>query len=145
DGIEIKLLHADRTEATFGETGEIALRGKYIAPAFWTGSKIEQYGLDDDGWFRTGDLGRCDSDGVFEHLGRKDDQLKLRGQWVSIGEIEGALMRIDGVREAAVVVRQQPGNQEKIVGFVSSNNGILPAWELRSALAVQLPAHALPH
>src|SRR5207244_6952151 len=37
DGVEIKLLHPDGTEATSGETGEIALRGKYIAPAFWTG------------------------------------------------------------------------------------------------------------
>src|SRR2546430_4619982 len=83
DGIEIRLLRADRTEATSGETSEIALRGKYIAPAFWTGSKVEQYGLDDDGWFRTAELGRRNSYGIFEHLGRRDDQLKLRGQWIS--------------------------------------------------------------
>src|SRR5205807_3337695 len=136
DGIEIKLLHADRTEATFGETGEIALRGKYIAPAFWTGSKIEQYGLDDDGWFRTGDLGRCDADGIFEHLGRKDDQLKLRGHWISVAEIEAALMQMPAVREAAVVA-----TRKRINAFVSTNNGHLAPEEMRSALQQRLPAH----
>jgi acyl-coenzyme A synthetase/AMP-(fatty) acid ligase/thioesterase domain-containing protein/acyl carrier protein len=145
DGIEIKLLHADRTEATSGETGEIALRGKYIAPTFWTGSNVEQYGLDNDGWFRTGDLGRCSSDGVFEHLGRKDDQLKLRGQWISLAEIEAALMDVPGVRGAAVLATERDADTKNIIAFVSWTNGELTEQELRSALQRRLPVYSLPH
>src|SRR5256886_1146593 len=144
DGIEIELLHADRTEATSGETGEIALRGKYIAPAFWTGSHVEQYGLDDDGWFRTGDLGRCDSDGIFEHLGRRDDQLKLRGQWISVAEIEAALMEVPGVRDAAVLATERDADSKNIIAFVSWTNGELTEQELRSALQRRLPVYTLP-
>ena len=144
DGIEIKLLHPDRTEATSGETGEIALRGKYIAPAFWTGSNVEQYGLDDDGWFRTGDLGRCDPDGIFEHLGRRDDQLKLRGQWISVAEIEAALMEVTGVRNAAALATERDADTKNIIAFVSWNNGELTEQEVRSALQRRLPVYSLP-
>ena len=144
NGIEIKLLHPDGTDATSGEIGEIALRGKYIAPAFWTGSDVEQYGLDDDGWFRTGDLGRCDLDGIFEHLGRKDDQLKLRGQWISVAEIEAALMDVPGVRNAAVLATERDTNAKNIVAFVSWTNGELTEQELRSALQRRLPVYSLP-
>ena len=144
NGIEIKLLHPDGTDATSGEIGEIALRGKYIAPAFWTGSDVEQYGLDDDGWFRTGDLGRCDLDGIFEHFGRKDDQLKLRGQWISVAEIEAALMDVPGVRNAAVLATERDTNAKNIVAFVSWTNGELTEQELRSALQRRLPVYSLP-
>lgn len=144
DGIEIKLLRADRTETTSGETGEIALRGKYIAPAFWTGSNVEQYGLDDEGWFRTGDLGRCDSNGIFEHLGRRDDQLKLRGQWISVAEIEAALMEVPGVRDAAVLATERDAEAKSIIAFVSWTNGELTEQELRSALQRRLPVYSLP-
>ena len=144
DGIEIKLLNADKTEATSGETAEIALRGKYIAPAFWTGSNVEQYGLDDDGWFRTGDLGRCDPDGIFEHLGRRDDQLKLRGQWISVAEIEAALMEVPGVRNAAALATERDADTKNIIAFASWNNGELTEQEVRSALQRRLPVYSLP-
>src|SRR5439155_22056473 len=141
---EIKLLRADRAQATSGETGEIALRGKYIAPAFWTGSKVEQYGLDADAWFRTGDLGRCDPDGIFAHLGRRDDKLKFRGQWISGAEIEAALMEVPGVRDAAVLATERDADAKSIIAFVSWTNGELTEPELRSALQQRLPVYSLP-
>jgi acyl-coenzyme A synthetase/AMP-(fatty) acid ligase/thioesterase domain-containing protein/acyl carrier protein len=145
EGIEIKLLAADGSEAAAGETGEIALRGKYVAPGFWTGSEVRPNAAQVDGWFRTGDLGRRNSEGFFEHLGRKDDQLKLRGQWVSVGEIEAALMQISGVREAAVTATEHAGTEKGITAFVTWKNGALPQRELRSALRHSLPPHSVPH
>jgi acyl-coenzyme A synthetase/AMP-(fatty) acid ligase len=56
-----------------------------------------------DGWVRTGDLYRCDDDGYWFHMGRSDDCFKSSGQWVSPVEVEGALLRHDGVARAAVV------------------------------------------
>jgi acyl-coenzyme A synthetase/AMP-(fatty) acid ligase/thioesterase domain-containing protein/acyl carrier protein len=143
EGIEMTLFAANDTQASYGETGEIALRGKYVAPGFWTGRNVQSDGTDPDGWFRTGDLGRRDSNGIFEHLGRKDDQLKLRGQWISLAEIEAALMQIPDVREAAVVTTGAA--DKKIIAFVSWSNGELPEQELRSALQERLPPYSLPH
>ncbi|HXP34129.1 MAG TPA: non-ribosomal peptide synthetase [Chthoniobacterales bacterium] len=143
EGIEMTIFAANGTEASCGETGEIALRGKYVAPGFWTGRNVQSDGPDRDGWFRTGDLGRRDSNGIFEHLGRKDDQLKLSGQWISVAEIEAALMQIPDVREAAVVTTGAA--DKKIIAFISWSNGELPEQELRLALQERLPLYSLPH
>lgn len=56
-----------------------------------------------DGWVRTGDLYRCDSDGYWYHMGRSDDCFKSSGRWVSPVEVESALLRHAGVARAAVV------------------------------------------
>jgi benzoate-CoA ligase len=56
-----------------------------------------------DGWVRTGDLYRRESDGYWFHMGRSDDCFKSSGQWVSPVEVEGVLLRHAGVSRAAVV------------------------------------------
>lgn len=143
-GIEIKLLDAEGCEVATGETGEIALRGKHVTPAFWTGRAVQAYGVQRDGWFRTGDLGRRNRGSLIEHLGRKDDQLKQRGHWVSLAEIEAALMQMPGAREAAVVPVDQSGQQKSIAAFVSWNEAATSARALRSALRKKLPPHSVP-
>src|SRR5947207_6952103 len=115
-----------------------------MSTSYWTGNKVEHYGLDRDGWFRTEDLGRQDADGVLEHLGRKDDQLKLRGQWISVAEIEAALMEVSGVRDAAVLATERDADSKNIIAFVSWTNGELTEQELRSALQRRLPVYTLP-
>ncbi len=144
-GVEVKLLGAGGDKVATNETGEIALRGRFVAPGFWSGNEVRAHSLDSDGWFRTRDLARRNSDGLFEHLGRLDDQLKMRGQWISIAEIEAALTQIPGVREAAVVTRERADEEKEIVAFVSSNNGARPERELRSELKQTLPDWSLPH
>jgi len=145
DGVEMKLLDPDGTEVTPGKAGEIALRGKYLAPGFWTGDRVQRCTVHERDWFRTGDLGRCGSDGLLEHLGRKDDQLKLHGQWIRIAEIEAALMQTPGVGQAAVVTTGQVAAEKRIIAFVSWKNGGTRERDLRSALRLQLPAYSLPH
>jgi acyl-CoA synthetase (AMP-forming)/AMP-acid ligase II len=56
----------------------------------------------DDGWYRTGDLGRLDDDGYLWYLGRIDDMFKVKGATVYPSEVEAALRSIDGVRHAHV-------------------------------------------
>ena len=145
EGIEIKLLDDDRGEVVAGEIGEIVVRGKQVSPAYWTGSAVQQHGLDRDGWFRTGDLGCCNSQGFLEYFGRKDGQLKLRGQWINIAEVEAALARIPSVRDAAVVSVDTARQTEKIAAFVSWSQRPLPEQELRRALGQQLPSYSVPN
>ena len=145
EGIEIKLLEGDGDEVVSGEIGEIVVRGKQVSPAYWTGSAVQQHGLDRDGWFHTGDLGRRNSEGFLEYLGRKDSQLKVRGQWINIAEVEAALTHMPGVRDAAVVSVDTTRQTKKIAAFVSWIERPLPEQELRRALRQQLPSFSMPN
>src|SRR5256714_4482076 len=69
-GIELELLDNEGVEVAGSAVGEIALRGKFVAPGFWTGSEVKRQTFDQNGWFRTGDLGRRTPEGI-QHLGRK--------------------------------------------------------------------------
>ena len=92
--------------------------------------------------YRTGDLARRRPDGALEYLGRIDHQVKLRGVRIELGEIESALLRHPGVREAAVVVREDRGIR-RLVGYVAPA-GIATADELRRFLLARLPEVMVP-
>src|SRR6476646_4116337 len=144
EGVEIKLLNDGDPEVGSGEAGEILLRGNHIAPAFWTGKDVKRFGLGTDGWFRTGDLGRKNDSDLLEHLGRKDNQLKRRGQWVSLVEVETALLQFEGVLEAVAIAVEQKDGENVVAAFLCWEDTPLAEQELRRCLMEKLPAHALP-
>jgi amino acid adenylation domain-containing protein len=95
--------------------------------------------------YRTGDLVRHRWDGQLEFLGRLDDQLKIRGHRIEVGEVEHALRRHPAVREAAVVARLGPDGERQLVAFVCAVAGeALRIPELIEALRRVLPAYMLP-
>src|SRR5213075_3509449 len=71
--------------------------------------------------YRSGDYGRWLPDGRLEFLGRRDSQVKIRGFRIEIGEIENTLLRVPGVREAAVVVTEGPGRGKCLVALYAGN------------------------
>src|SRR5438132_9916572 len=93
--------------------------------------------------YRSGDYGRWLPDGKLEFLGRRDSQVKIRGFRIEIGEIENTLLRVPGVREAAVVVTEGPGRSKCLVAFYAGN-GPLDAASLRDRLGDSLPKYMLP-
>lgn len=97
--------------------------------------------------YRTGDLVRQRADGALEFIGRADDQVKVRGNRVELGEIEQALRALDGVTDAAATVRDAPGGA-RIAGYLVAAGGVLggegTAAALRQALARTLPTALLP-
>lgn len=95
-------------------------------------------------FYRTGDRVVVDGHGLLTVLGRADDQVKVRGHRVELGEIEAALRAVDGVRAAAVVRTAQP--QEALWAFVvGPDRARLDERELRAALQERLPSYLLPH
>jgi len=88
--------------------------------------------------YRTGDLVRRRSDGQLEFLGRADQQVKLRGFRIEPREIEAALLRHDGVAQAAVIVREQ-----RLLAYVVARSAVDEGACLL-ALREQLPAHMIP-
>ncbi|MFK0104104.1 amino acid adenylation domain-containing protein [Streptomyces sp. NPDC091217] len=89
-----------------------------------------------------GDWGRWHPDGKLEFLGRRDSQVKIRGFRIEIGEVENSLLRVDGVRDGAVVVAERPGGAKQLIAFYAGGQQRPEA--LREALGAVLPAYMVP-
>ncbi|WP_031338368.1 phosphopantetheine-binding protein, partial [Xanthomonas maliensis] len=94
--------------------------------------------------YRTGDLARWRADGALDYLGRNDQQVKLRGVRIELGEIEAALRACAGVREAAVLLREDTAGEPRLVAYVVGDAESLAADRLRTQLAVRLSEAMLP-
>ena len=96
--------------------------------------------------YRTGDLARRRPDGALEFLGRRDDQVKVRGVRIELGEIEAALESHPAIGAAAALARADgPGERRLVAYLVPRPGGEVPeAEELRSFLAERLPEAMLP-
>jgi acyl carrier protein len=90
--------------------------------------------------YRTGDLGRWRADGTLEFLGRTDFQVKVRGFRIELGEIEAALLEHEGVRECAVLVREDAG-EKRVVAYVA---GDVETDALRTHVRQRLPDYMVP-
>ncbi|TAI53360.1 non-ribosomal peptide synthetase [Bacillus paralicheniformis] len=93
--------------------------------------------------YRTGDLARWLKDGTIEYIGRVDDQVKIRGYRIELGEIEAALRQIDGVKEAAVIVRTGPSGHKELLAYMSLQ-AEMNIEKVRSLLSQQLPGFMIP-
>jgi aspartate racemase len=95
--------------------------------------------------YRTGDLVRYLADGNLEFLGRRDQQVKLRGFRIEPGEIEATLARHPGVREAAVVMKEETSGGKRLVAYFVPRQEPAPSIsELRSLLRASLPGYMVP-
>jgi amino acid adenylation domain-containing protein len=97
----------------------------------------------DERLYLGGDHGRWLPGGTLEFLGRRDDQVKISGFRIEIGEIENALLRVPGVRDGAVVVAQRADHSKHLVAFYSADRA-LEVDLLRSRLGASLPAYMVP-
>jgi long-subunit acyl-CoA synthetase (AMP-forming) len=95
--------------------------------------------------YQTGDLARYLPDGRIEYLGRVDEQVKIRGLRVELGEIEHVLGRHPSVRESVVVVREDASGDRRLAAYLVHQNAPVPTHaELRDYLREHLPPHMVP-
>ncbi|HEV8474750.1 MAG TPA: amino acid adenylation domain-containing protein, partial [Methylomirabilota bacterium] len=131
-----------------GIAGEIYVNGVGVARGYWnrqalTSERFVASPFDPAGarMYRTGDLGRWRPDGTLEFLGRSDQQVKIRGIRVELGEVEAALLSIPGVRDAVAVAIPEP-NGARLVAYVVPEH--IDVTELRRQLRAQLPEALVP-
>lgn len=141
--MSVVLLDGDGHEVPAGEVGEIHVMGVGVARGYLgrPGMTAERFVETRFGRaYRSNDLGRWNQDGELVSLGRADDVVKVSGQSVSLGEIETAFLRQDGVGHAAVI--QHRG---RLIAFVESDSSsVRPLEEWHAALGRTLPAYMMP-
>ncbi len=152
--VEVYVLDDQLQPVPIGVPGELCIGGpgvakgylnrpeltaeKFVPHPFRPGSGAQLY--------RTGDIGRLNSRGAFEILGRRDHQVKIRGMRIELGEIEAALLKHPAVRESVVAVREDVPNEKRIVAYVVGAPDAPPigAETLRHHLGLTVPGYMLP-
>ncbi len=95
--------------------------------------------------YHTGDLGRWLSDGSIEFLGRIDHQIKIRGYRIELSEIESAIKRQAGIKEAVVLGREDSEQGKYLCGYIiKENNADITMEEVKEGLRKQLPDYMVP-
>lgn len=153
----LRILDAMMRPVPFGVAGDLYLTGIQLAQGYLgrpdlTASRfIADPFAPGERMYRTGDVARWLDNGAVEYLGRSDDQLKIRGQRIELGEIDRAMQALPDVAQAvahACVFNQAAatgGDARQLVGYVVSNSGLpLDRDALLDALKAQLPPHMVP-
>ena len=148
DETEVVLLDEEGFQTR--EEGEIAIVSRMLPVGYWndpvrTAQAFPPVpGRSGFHRYRTGDLGRMLPDGCLLYLGRRDSRVKIRGHRVELAEVEGTLLSLPEIRDAAVVARQEPGGA-KLVAYLVSREPLRPrVGALRAALSERLPDPMVP-
>ena len=149
---QIVLLDDTGTAVAPNQVGEITVRSRHLAIGYWNRPDLtrEVFSSSPNGepWriCRTGDLGRLDSKGCLYHLGRKDDQVKLRGIRIEPGEIENELLSHPAVNEAVVLAQEDAQGRSYLVACVTVDKNHTPPTPegLNEFLRGRLPSGMQP-
>ncbi|MGX8797830.1 amino acid adenylation domain-containing protein [Fusibacter sp. JL298sf-3] len=106
--------------------GELWIGGVGVAKGYRGDSALsaKKFVTDVVPWYKTGDMGRFWRDGILEFLGRKDNQVKIKGHRIELGEIEEALQAVDGVKSAVVEAVGAGAADKRLVAYVEVPGGV---------------------
>ncbi|MFB9166052.1 long-chain-fatty-acid--CoA ligase [Arthrobacter psychrochitiniphilus] len=135
-GAQLRVLDDAGNDVEPGAVGEIAVAGPYVMKGYWNNPEATAQAIP-DGWFRTGDLGRMDEDGVYFIVDRKKDMILRGGYNIYPREIEEVLYEHPAVAEAAVVGMPDDVHGEEVCAAVSLKPGAVGA-EDPEALAAEI-------
>jgi amino acid adenylation domain-containing protein len=150
DACEVSLLDADGRVVEGAGPGEIAVTSPFLPLGYLRRAELTRavyrpaIGHRRARTYLTGDQGRRLADGCLVALGRGDGQIKVGGQRVELGEVEQALRKLPGVRDAAAAVHDLGAADRRVVAYLVLASSAPPAHELRRDLAERLPAAAVP-
>ena len=141
------MVDKDSVPVGIGEVGELVIGGVGLARYLDPDKDAEKYAeMPTLGWsraYRSGDLVRLEPDGLY-FVGRADDQVKVGGRRIELGEVDAALVNLPGVSGGAAAVRRTASGTPLLVGYVASADPTFDIAGARTALAETLPAALVP-
>jgi amino acid adenylation domain-containing protein len=146
----VYLLDEEGREVAPGEPGEIWIGGAGVAAGYLNQPELTDSRFVADPLvpgeraYRTGDLASRLPDGALLFAGRMDDQVKVRGCRVELGEVEAVLARHPAVAASAVSMRGAGLGAQLLAYLVPVDNGMLHESSLRAHLAAALPDYMMP-
>ena len=130
-----------------GVPGELCIAGEGLARGYLnqpelTAEKFVENPYGEGRMYRSGDLARWLPDGNIEYLGRIDEQVKIRGFRIELGEIESRLQEIEGIKEAAVIAREENGDKYLCAYVVADKE--MNTNAVKEELGKNLPDYMIP-
>ncbi len=146
-GWDLAVVDKDGRPASIGEVGELVIGGAGLARYLDPDKDAEKYAeMPTLGWsraYRSGDLVRLQPDGLY-FVGRADDQVKVGGRRIELGEVDAELMNLPGVSGGAAAVRRSAGGTPLLLGYIASADPSFDVVKARTTLAETLPAALVP-
>jgi acyl-coenzyme A synthetase/AMP-(fatty) acid ligase len=148
DGVELKVVGARKNS----KKGVIWIRGPALSPKSigpyedvidTSTGETQVGGIDEDGWYRTGDVGKIDRASRLKLEGREDDLVKVEGKRVALGEVEGCLEAFPKVKEAEARLESDPLTGAMVVARVVAT-GKVQAEEIIDHCARNLAPYKVP-
>ncbi|MCZ4557398.1 amino acid adenylation domain-containing protein [Rhodococcus maanshanensis] len=147
DGWDLAVVDGEGNPVAVGEVGELVIGGVGLARYLDAAKDAEKYApMPSLGWdraYRSGDLVRLELEGLL-FQGRADDQVKLGGRRIELGEVDNALQNLPGVSGAAAAVRKTAAGNSILVGYLASTDPDFDVAAARELLAERLPAALVP-
>jgi len=163
-GLELRIVDDDQGLLPVGETGELQLRGPMIFAGYLNNEEASTAAFADDGWFRSGDLGKLDQAGRLTLVGRSKDSIIVNGVNYFSHDLETVLENLDGVTNsyvAAFPTREAGSDTEQLVVafaptveldderelhrvLIAIRNSVLLHWGFRPALMLPLIKQDMP-
>lgn len=134
-----------------GVIGEICIGGIAVAKGYIGNEELTAKSFLPDPFmpaqgtrlYRTGDYGRWRDDNLLEYHGRRDHQVKVRGQRLELGEVEDRLKEVTGVKDAAVIAEKAPSGT-RLIGYVVPESNEVSVDDIRAQLRRALPDYMVP-
>ncbi|WP_259070665.1 polyketide synthase [Mucilaginibacter sp. X4EP1] len=152
DNTDILILDENLKELLYGEVGELCVSGLSLANGYLNRPELTAEKFIN--WqnttgkttriYRTGDLARYLPNGSIEYLGRRDTQVKIRGNRVELGEIEVLINQLNDIKQAIVVAHEDTTGQKRLVAYLVSANSRQDTDHVRKYIEGKLPDFMLP-
>jgi amino acid adenylation domain-containing protein len=151
-GVEVQVLDKNSEPLPLGARGELHIGGVCLARGYLNQPELNKARfirnpLTEDPrarLYKTGDWVRRRADGVIEFIGRMDNQVKINGFRVELGEIESAMREHPGVQQAVVMLREDGERSRRLVAYLVGSPASLSSREMRNFLCEKLPDYMLP-
>ncbi|GLZ35194.1 hypothetical protein Lesp02_73810 [Lentzea sp. NBRC 105346] len=152
-GVRVHVLNDEFQPVDTGTPGELFVSGASLSQGYLNrpeanDEKFLENPLEDDPnpvLYRTGDVARRWPDGTIEVVGRTDNEVKIRGYRVHLGEVESVLSQQPGVKQCAVTAQEHVEGERRLIGYIEADKTAPPLLNaVRRALKQQLPHFMVP-